>query len=91
MEKLQVMQNKLMKLILKLDMRTSMYYLHSTLKILMVEDIDLCSVVVFANKCLSRDCPNISKEYFKIKISHYANRCEGSLEVPTCRIDYGMR
>ena len=33
-EKLQIMQNTLMKLILKLDMRTSTYYLHSTLKIL---------------------------------------------------------
>ena len=31
MEKLQIMQNKLIKLILKLDMRTSTYYLHSTL------------------------------------------------------------
>ena len=91
MEKLQIMQNKLMKLILKFDMRTSTYYLHSTLKILKVEDIYLCNVVVFANKCLSGDCPNIFKEYFKIKTSHYANRREGSLEVPTYRIDYGMR
>ena len=91
MEKLQIMQNTLMKLILKLDMRTSTYYLHSTLKILKVEDIYLCNVVVFGNKCLSGHCPNIFKEYFKIKTSHYANRREGSLEVPTYRIDYGMR
>ena len=39
MEKLQVMQNKLMILILKLDMGTFTYYLQSTLKILNVEDI----------------------------------------------------
>ena len=88
-KKIKFMQNKL-KLILKLDMRTSTNYLHSALKMLKAEDIYLCNVVVFVNKCPSGDCPNIFKEYFKNKTS-YANIREGSLEVPTYRIDYGMR
>ena len=59
MNKSQILQNKLMKILLKLDKRTSTDYLHKMLKICKVNDIYVCCLLNFANDVLCGRCSDV--------------------------------
>ena len=67
-----------------------MNILHSNLSVLKVQDIFKCSILSFVNKCRSNRCPDVFKNYYEIRESHYELRHNGRLEVPAARIDIGQ-
>ena len=89
--KLQVMQNKLLKYVMRFDIRTGTNLLHTTLDIMKVEDIHKNNVLTFVNMCLMGKCPEIFNQYYRVKTTPYETRQEGSLDMPSHRIEYGAR
>ena len=59
LSKLQTLQNKLLKLLLKLDRRTSTNKLHRDLSLLKVSDIHAVSLLCFVNKCRATRYPEM--------------------------------
>ena len=84
--RLQVMQNKLLKLIWKLDKFTSTNVLHRNMKILQIADVHICNTLGVVNKMGSNRCPEIFKNYFKIKTYHYDLRTKNQMVIPPSRI-----
>ena len=72
--KLQVMQNKVLKHVMRFDTRTGTNLLHTTLDIMKVEE-----------------CPEIFNQYYRVKTTPYETRQEGSLDMPSHRIEYAAR
>ena len=89
--KLQVMQNKLLKYVMRFDIRTGTNLLHTTLDIMKVEDIHKNNVLTFVNMCLMGKCPEIFNQYYRVKTTPYETRQQGSLDMPSHRIEYGAR
>ena len=89
--RLQVIQNKLLKLILKLDRLTATNILHKETNILKVTHIGESSVLGFVNKVLCGQCPAIFLSYYKIKRNAYDVRTKGQLVTPPTRIQFGDR
>ena len=89
--KLQVMQNKLLKYVMRFDIRTGTNLLHTTLDIMKVEDIHKNNVLTFVNMCLMGKCPEIFNQYHWVKTTPCETRQEGSLDMPSHRIEYGAR
>ena len=83
------MQNKLKKLILKLDKFTSTNVLHKNMKILKIADVHVCNTLGVVNEMGSNRCPEIFKNYFKIKTSHYDLRTKIQIVIPPSRISLG--
>ena len=77
MAKLQTIQNKLLKLILQLNMRTSTNLLHKNLHLLKIKDIREVQVLLFVNKCLKGLCPPVFHEYYGERMPHYNIRNPG--------------
>ena len=77
LNKLQIIQNKLMKLLLKLDRLTSTNDVHSRLDILKVKHIHELHVIDFVNNCELKRNPSYFDEYFKGPNSHYNLRDRG--------------
>ena len=65
--KVQTMQNKLLKLILKLDIRTRTNTVHKMLNILKIEDIHKTKVLAIVNSCVMNKCPATFEQYYNIK------------------------
>ena len=89
MDKLQVVQNKLLKLILRRHPRSSTNELHNDLGILKVNHISEICVIIFAVKFLQGDCPPCLKNYLKIRHNPYGTRQRGQLEYPYPRARIG--
>ena len=89
--RLQVIQNKLLKLILKLDRLTATNILHKEIHLLKVTHISESSVLGFVNKVYCGQCPAIFLPYYKIKINAYDVRTNGQLVTPQTRIQFGDR
>ena len=87
LERLQVIQNKLLKLLLRLDPYTSTNLLHSELNILKVKDLYNTSLLLFVHANLQGDCPAAVKNYFWEEI--YNTRQTGHLEYRRARLDLG--
>ena len=83
--KIQTMQNKLMKLLLRLRRMTPANELHMHLNKLKVSDIYKSNVLSFVNEIVSGRSPDISKNYFILKNNQYDMRRKGQLNVPPCR------
>ena len=81
MNKLQIIQNKLVKLLLKLDWRTSTKYLHKHLNILKVCDIYKVSLLEFVHACKYRETPPTFYTYFSTAQTSYRTRQQGHLRV----------
>jgi hypothetical protein len=90
LSKLQVIQNKLLKLLLRLDRMTATNHMHSKLHLLKVEDIFKMKTLLFVNKCLTGNCPPHFAQYFswrehnynirnKLLVSHRSRTTCGSL------------
>ena len=67
MNKIQIPQNKLMKMFLKIDRRTSTNDLHQMLNICNVNDIYVCCLLNFVNDVLCGRCPGVFKKYFNLE------------------------
>ena len=65
--KLQVMQNKLLKYVMSLDIKAGTNYLHTSLNIMEVEDIHKNNVLTFVNMYLMGKCPEIFYQCYQVK------------------------
>ena len=82
--KIRTMQNKLMKLLLRLRGMTPTNELHMHLNILKVSDIYKSNVLSFVNEILSGRSPDIFKNCFILKNNQYDMHRKGQLNVPPC-------
>ena len=82
--RLQIIQNKLLKLILKLDRLTATNLLHKEINVLKVTHIGKSSVLGFVNKVVRGHCPEIFHSYFEIKRNAYDVRTKGQLVKKGC-------
>ena len=89
--KQQVMQNKLLKYVMRFDIRTGTNLLHTTFNSMKVEDMHKNNVLTFVNMCLMGKCPEIFNQYYRVKTTPHETRQEGSLDMPSHRIEYGAR
>ena len=89
--RLQIIQNKLLKLILKLDRLTATNLLHKEINVLKVTHIGESSVPGFVNKVVRGHCPEIFHSYFEIKRNAYDVRTKSQLVTPQTRIQFGDR
>ena len=89
LERLQVIQNKLLKLLLRLDPYTSTNLLHSELNILKVKDLYNTSLLLFVHANLQGDCRAAVKNYFVRRNIVYNKRQTGHLEYRRARLDLG--
>ena len=77
LNKVQIIQNKLLKMLLRLEIRTSTNELHKTLKLLKVQDIYNVNILNFVNNCINGNCPDPYKTYFVTRESGYNIRGMG--------------
>ena len=87
--RLQVIQNKLLKLLLRLNPYTSTNLLHSDLNILKTKDLYNTSLLLFVHANLQGDCPAAVKNYFVRRNSAYNTRQTGHLEYRRAWLDLG--
>ena len=77
LSKLQIIQNKLLKLILQRNIRTPTNTLHRNLHLLKVKDIQNVRILLFVNKCLLKTCPIIFQDYYHERVLQYDFRNPG--------------
>ena len=85
MSKLQIMQNKLLKWLLKWDRRTPTDLLHKELSLLKIDDVHIAKVVSFVNECRSCRVPDMLVNYYKIRETGLNLRNRSSLDIPWAR------
>ena len=89
-QKLQVIQNELLKLLLNFDRRNSANELHHQLSMLKVVDIHNVNVLSFANECRSGRYPSLFSNYYHVREAGYDLRQNDRLRVPMARTDIGQ-
>ena len=90
LQKLQVIQNKLLKLLLNFDHRMSTNEIHQQLSLLKVVDIHTVNVLSFVNECRSGRCPTLFSSYYHVREAGYELRQNDRLHVPMARTDIGQ-
>ena len=90
LSKLQTLQNKLLKLMLKLDRRTSTNILHRNLALLKVADIHTVSVLCFVNNCRGARCSETFCNHYQVLQTERELRNKDRLDVPWARTDMGL-
>ena len=90
MNKVQVIQNKLLKMVLKLDRLMPTNDLHKNIKILKIDDIHKCNTLGLVNEMVSDRCPAIFRNYFEIKQDSYDLRTRDQLTIPLTRLILGQ-
>ena len=88
--KLQTLQNKFLKLMLKLNRRTSTNQLHRDLSLLKVSDIHTVSVLCFVNNSRASRCPETFCNYFQVRQTERELRNNDHLDVPWGRTVAGI-
>ena len=88
--KVQIMQNKLLKLLLKWDRRTPTDFVHYHLSILKINDMHTAKILSFVNECRSGRVPDIFVNYYKIRETGLNLRDRSSLDIPWARTDMGL-
>ena len=86
-KKLQVIQNKLLKLLLNFDRWMSTNELHQQLSLLNVVDIHTVNVLSLVNECRSGRCPTLFSSYYHVREARYELRQNDRLHVPMARTD----
>ena len=81
MSKIQILQNKWMKMLLKLDRRNSTNYLHKMLNSCKVNDIYACCLLNFVNDVLCGRRPDVFKTYFEFRRNVYDVRRKGQVKL----------
>ena len=90
LQKLQVIQNKLLKQLLNFDRRMSTDELHQQLSLLKVVDIHTLNVLSFVDECRSGRCPTLFSGYYHVRQAGYKLRQNDRLHVPMARTDTGQ-
>ena len=90
LSKLQIMQNKLLKLLLKWDRRTPTDLVHQRLSILKIDDVHIAKVLSFVNECRSCRVPEMFVNYYKTRETGLNLRNRSSLDIPWARTDLGL-
>ena len=90
MSKLQIMQNKLLKLLLKWDWRTSTDLVHKDLSLLKIDDVRIAKVLSFVNECRSCRVPDMFVNYYKTRETGLNLRNRSSLDIPWAKTDMGL-
>ena len=90
LNKLQTLQNELLKLMLKLDRRTSTNQLHRNLSLLKVSDIHTVSVLCFVNNRRAARCPGTFCNYYQVRQTERELLNKDHLDVPWARTDMGL-
>ena len=88
LQKIQIIQSKLLKLLLSKDPRTSTNELHKFMNILKVKDIQNANIVCFVKNCLIKNCPTQFNDYYTNHTTQYAIR-NPSLNVMRSRTQFG--
>ena len=86
--KVQVIQNRLLKLLLRMDRMSSTNFVHKYLHLLKVKDIYSINILCFTNNCMLGQCPGIFQDYFKLREQIYEFR-QVSLYIPRFRTEQG--
>ena len=89
-EKVKIMQNKLLKLLLKWDRQTPTDLVHYHLSILKINDMHTAKILSFVNECRSGRVPDIFVNYYKIRETGLNLRDRSSLDIPWARTDMGL-
>ena len=87
LSKVQTIQNKLMKFLMKLDSRTSTNRLHDIMQVLKVKDLYEVNVLNFVANSLKELNTDVFKDYFEYRNHNYIARAR--LRVPFSRIVTG--
>ena len=90
LSKLQITQNKLLKLLLKWDRRTPTDLVHQQLSILKIDDVHIAKVLSFVNECRSCRVPEMFVNYYDIRETGLNLRHRSSLDIPWARTDLGL-
>ena len=90
LSKLQIMQNKLLHLLLKWDRRTPTDLVHQRLSILKIDDVHIAKVLSFVNECRSCRVPEMFVKYYKTREIGLNLRNRSSLDTPWARTDLGL-
>ena len=90
MNKVQVIQSKLLKMVLKLDRLMPNNNLHKNMKILKIDDIHKCNTLGLVNEMVTDRCPAIFRKYFEIKGNSYDLRTRDQLTIPLTRLSLGQ-
>lgn len=88
LKKLQVMQSKLLKLLLNLNYRTPTDILHKNVHILKVSDVRTVKIIRFVQNCLLGNCPNYFQHYF-VHREHVYNLRNDFLHINRTRTELG--
>ena len=92
MDKVQILQNKLLKVLLEKERRTPTNELHNTLDILQVNDIFLQEISTFVCNYFQGNLPEGFSEYFLIMDHNHGTRGNlNSLEIPLCSTELGQK
>ena len=92
MDKVQVLQNKLLKVILEKTRRHPTAKLHTEVNVLKVKDIFYQEISSFVNKYLRRALPLVFTDYFQFVNHSYGTRGNlSSLKSPLCRTEIGKK
>ena len=91
--KLQIMQNKCLKILLNLHPRTSTNYVHKLANVLKVSDISEYVTINFVHRQLNGNLPPIYNNYFvrNSQIHHYATRQSSHLYLPQPNSQHGHK
>ena len=92
MDKVQILQNKLLQVLLEKERRTPTNELHNTLDILQVNDIFLQEISTFVCNYFQGNLPEGFSEYFLIMDHNYGTRGNSnSLVTPLCSTELGQK
>ena len=87
--KLQIIQNKLIKLLLNANYRTPTNQIHNDTRILKVDDIMKMRLITFVNDCLLGNVPSPFTDYFSMRETNYSLR-NYLLFVPRANTNIGL-
>ena len=90
LQRLQVIQNGLLKLLLCIDRRTHTNELHRNLRLLKVEHIHKTNILVLVNNCLKDKSIPFFNNYFSFRNISYGLRNQ-RLDTDRARINVGLR
>ena len=88
--KSQIIQNKLLKLLLKWDRLTSTDFVHHRLSILKVNDVHSAKILSFVNEYRASRVLDLFVEYFSARETGLNVRNRSSLDIPRARTDMGL-
>ena len=89
--KVQVMQNKLLNLLLRKHRMSPTDEINENMDLLKVSDIYECNLLTFVNDIMMKMCPDSMQQYYQKRRNIYDVRVKNQLIVPQVRMSVGDR